>query len=148
VTIATPLMPAPPPASAAAPGAHLDLDTPDELAARAVLLGITHRAAGHNGPARAFLEHAHALQSELVMNTWVGGIAMYELAVLDLHEASARGDATSSAWAPVLSGATEKLDKALALAGSSVDLSSRLDSRIAMLKDEMAVKRETLGIPA
>ena len=43
--------------------------------------------------------------------------------------------------------ADEELDKALALATSSnSDLSSRLDSRIAMLKDEMAMKKEMLGI--
>ena len=48
----------------------------------------------------------------------------------------------------MLKGAIEKLDKALGLATQQVDLSSRLDSRIAMLKDEITLKREMLGIVA
>ena len=38
-----------------------------------------------------------------------------------------------------------RLDRALALAPQSVDLSSRLDTRISMLRDEIATKREMLG---
>ena len=45
-------------------------------------------------------------------------------------------------------GALEKLDKGLSLATQQVDLSSRLDTRIAMLKDEITLKREMLGIVA
>jgi len=50
-------------------------------------------------------------------------------------------------WTEVLKAACVKLDLALDLA-TNVDLSSRLDSRIAMLKDEIATKRETHGIHA
>jgi len=49
-------------------------------------------------------------------------------------------------WERALTTAGEKLDVALSLATSSVDLSSRLDSRITMLRDEIAAKREMLGI--
>lgn len=45
-----------------------------------------------------------------------------------------------------LSAASDKLEQAMALATNSTDLSSRLDSRIALLKDEIAMKREMLGI--
>ena len=38
-----------------------------------------------------------------------------------------------------------RLEKALALATQQVDLSSRLDTRIAMLKDEIAMKREMVN---
>jgi hypothetical protein len=113
-----------------------------------VLLGIVHRAAGHLGASRAFLDEAAGMQPQLVMNTWVGGIAWFELAALDLREASASAGADVARWKTVIDGALVKLDKALALAGSAVDLSSRLDSRIAMIKDEIALKRETLGIKA
>jgi len=34
----------------------------------------------------------------------------------------------------------------LSLATSSVDLSSRLDSRIAMLRDEIALKKDMVGV--
>lgn len=70
---------------------------------------------------------------------------MFELAVLDLKEAEARQSA-KDAWAMALSAASDKLDQAMALATSSTDLSSRLDSRIAMLRDEIATKREMLGM--
>jgi hypothetical protein len=37
------------------------------------------------------------------------------------------------------------LDSAVSLSGSEVDLSSRLESRVAMLRDEIALKCEMLG---
>jgi hypothetical protein len=48
-------------------------------------------------------------------------------------------------WDKVLKDATALLDSAMSLSGSEVDLSSRLESRIAMLRDEIALKREMLG---
>lgn len=86
---------------------------------------------------------------------------MFELAVLDLKETEAGtrertkagqyGTGSSSesekdAWASSLKNATAKLDQAFALATASTDLSSRLDSRIAMLKEEIAMKKEMMGI--
>jgi len=49
-------------------------------------------------------------------------------------------------WADALKSASAKLDIALSHATSSVDLSSRLDSRIAMLRDEIATKTDMLGV--
>lgn len=46
----------------------------------------------------------------------------------------------------MLKSASVKLDKAMACSPNSVDLSSRLDSRVSMLRDEIAAKREALGI--
>jgi hypothetical protein len=78
-------------------------------------------------------------------------MALFELAVLELKEVeivtapSASPEEVKSAWTVAIKKADEELDKALALATSSnSDLSSRLDSRIAMLKDEMAMKKEML----
>ena len=48
-------------------------------------------------------------------------------------------------WVAAMKEAEGRLEKALALATQQVDLSSRLDSRIAMLKDEIAMKREMLS---
>ena len=101
-----------------------------------------------------FLEDAVSRQSAIKVSTWVGGVALFELAVLDLKEMEAKSkeaggiDVDMNAWAGALKGAFEKLDKALGLATQQVDLSSRLDSRIAMLKDEIGLKREMLGIVA
>ncbi|KAI0723829.1 outer membrane protein Iml2/Tetratricopeptide repeat protein 39 [Cerioporus squamosus] len=124
-------------------------DTPDELAIRSLLLGVVHRTVGDYMGSRAFLEDAIARQSAIQVSTWVGGVAWFELAVLDLKEMEAKSKEAgldTDAWAGVLKGALEKLDKALSLATQQVDLSSRLDSRIAMLKDEIGSKRDMLGI--
>ena len=157
----------------------VDLDTPDELALRALLLGIHHRTLKAFDVARGFLVRAHGYYSELKVSTWIGGLAMFELAVLDLKEAEDRhrkrekvvvrgiekedgpmvnGDRSyfqlmgdeemSKIWSEVLKAALVKLDLALELATNAVDLSSRLDSRIAILKDEISTKREVLGILA
>lgn len=129
-------------------------DTPDELAIRSLLLGIVHRTLDDHLGSRAFLEDAVSRQPAIKVSTWVGGVALFELAVLDLKEMEAKSkeaggiDVDTNAWAGALKGAYEKLDKALGLATQQVDLSSRLDSRIAMLKDEIGLKREMLGIVA
>lgn len=195
-----------------------DLDTPDELALRLLLLGIAHRSIGCVGiriknnssastePAsssssyidtsgaapesivestsssflfeeltpyadntsaclrasRQLLSAAHALQSSIKVSTWIGGLAMFELAVLDLKEVEVEenneknGNSInpgSSAdlknrWKKALESARIKLDVAMALAPNSVDLSSRLDSRVVMLRDEIGMKAEMLGVTA
>jgi len=67
-----------------------DLDTPDELALRALLLGIHHRTLKAFDVARGFLVEAHGYQSELKVSSWIGSLSMFELAVLDLKETEDR----------------------------------------------------------
>ncbi|KAJ6613668.1 outer membrane protein Iml2/Tetratricopeptide repeat protein 39 [Mycena sp. CBHHK59/15] len=150
-----------------------DLDTPDERALRALLLGIMHRTLRAFAPARALLEAARGAQGVRV-STWIPGVALFELAVLDLKEAEAgegagvegpdgggekegggekdrdgkgKGQVGKAGWARVLARADAKLDGALGIAGKSdIDLSSRLDSRIALLRDEIAAKRRMVGL--
>lgn len=84
---------------------------------------------------------------------------MFELAVLDLKEVEAderagrlssennKGEVSPEGvkrWEGAIKSATAKLDKAMSVSGKEVDLSSRLDSRMMMLKDEMTLKREML----
>ncbi|KAI0253518.1 outer membrane protein Iml2/Tetratricopeptide repeat protein 39 [Lactifluus subvellereus] len=132
------------------------LDTPDELALRALLLGIMYRAAGHPDEARGFLRDAHARHAKIPStgSTWIGGVALFELAVLELREAqrlehedavAQRSNTTRVRWVKVLKEAGTLLDAAMNLSGSEVDLSSRLESRVAMLRDEIALKRDMLG---
>jgi len=196
------------------------LDTPDEHALRALLLGIMHRTTGHPSEARAFLRDAHTRHAKIPSagNTWIGGVALFERAVLELREAqrletedvdtllrasekgsenekgSVRsssssslsdgevggrgvvsvygsaassgdgakrrgtvdlrvhvgaalglGETTRARWVKVLKEAGALLDAAVDLSGSEVDLSSRLESRIAMMRDEIALKRDMLG---
>jgi hypothetical protein len=121
-----------------------DLDNADELALRSLLLGIVHRTIGSYTAARSFLEDAHRRQAAIKVSTWIGGLALFELAVLDLKECTAEsGD--SSRWETVLRGANEKLDWAFSLSSGNADLSGRLDSRIAMLRGEIATKRTMVG---
>ncbi|KAF8664000.1 hypothetical protein AX16_000851 [Volvariella volvacea WC 439] len=190
-------------------GALPDLDTGDELAIRSLLLGITHRSASpaHYETAQRFLWDAcdrQAKEGEVRVATWVAGVAMFELAVVELKmgerdldlgggdsgeresvveesvemveavsitattdastatlvsSATATATVTSasslkandklayqSRWAKILKEAESKLDKALSFATASTDLSSRLDSRIAMLRDEIGAKRELVGV--
>jgi uncharacterized small protein (DUF1192 family) len=127
----------------------VDLDSPDELAIRALLLGINYRTQAAYETARGFL--AEAQKYKVTTSTWVPGFAMFEMAVLDLKETEARtigivGDERKTAWTDTLNGSSNKLDCALSLLGSSVDLSSRLESRIAMLRDEIAAKAVMEGI--
>ncbi|KAI0290645.1 hypothetical protein B0F90DRAFT_1652723 [Multifurca ochricompacta] len=152
----------PPPAPTDTTITRAPLDTPDELALRALLLGIMHRAVGHPAEARGFLRDAHARHAKIPStgSTWIGGVALFELAVLELREAQrsdyedeaeaeAEKDTNSpSRWVKVLKEAGSLLDSAVNLSGSEVDLSSRLESRIAMLRDEIGLKRELLGIGA
>ncbi|KAH8111665.1 outer membrane protein Iml2/Tetratricopeptide repeat protein 39 [Phellopilus nigrolimitatus] len=131
-----------------------DLDTPDELAVRSLILGIVHRTLGDFNPSRNFLADAHN-RYDAVECKWVGGVALFELAVLDLKEVEAREKNEDKAndpkpsngeWSDILRAAGEKLDRAMAISGNSVDLSSRLDGRVNMLRDEIATKREKLGL--
>lgn len=148
-----------------------DLDTPDELAVRSLILGIVHRTLGEFAVSRKFLQDAYEGHEALDCN-WVGGVAQFELAVLDLKEVDASDPNSSSVrgasrasipsitfdsetkekdtrninWPSAIKSALEKLDKAMTISGNNVDLSSRLDTRVNMLRDEIALKKEMLGL--
>lgn len=127
-----------------------DLDTAEELAVRSLLLGIVHRSLAAYAPARAFLLDAQKRSAGGDVSSWVGGISCYELAVLDLKEAEAKApdmeeEEALEMWVDVLIAATEQLDRASALCTKQMDMSSRLDSRIVMLRDEISDKAELLG---
>jgi len=144
----------------------VDLDTPDELALRALLLGIHHRTLKTFDLARGFLVQAYGYHTELKVSTWIGGLKEAEdrhgkrvsVVVRGIEKEDGPmingdrsyfqvkgGEEMSKVWSEVLKAARVKLDVALDLA-TNVDLSSRLDSRIAILKDEISTKREILGI--
>lgn len=68
-----------------------------------------------------------------------------------VREASVASGVTESeegkkVWRRRIEEAGEMLDAAMGLAGSEIDLSTRLDSRIVMLRDEIRAKKEALGI--
>ena len=127
----------------------MDLDTLDELAIRALLLGINYRTRAGYETARGYLAEAQGYQ--VSVSTWVAGVALFEMAVLDLKETEARtrgivGDERKRTWTNTLKETNQKLDHALNVSGSSVDFSSRLESRVSMLRDEIAAKAVIEGI--
>lgn len=68
-----------------------------------------------------------------------------------VREASIASGVTESeegkkVWRRRIEEAGKRLDAAMGLAGSEIDLSTRLDSRIVMLRDEIRAKKEALGI--
>jgi hypothetical protein len=147
-------LPPPPPN-----GTPVDLDTPDEEAIRSLFLGTVHRTLGDFAASRAFFEDAVEKHPQVKCSTWAGGVALFELAVLDLKEVEAeeragklssetnKGEISPAGvkrWEQAIKSATARLDKAMSISGKEVDLSSRLDSRIMMLKDEMALKLEMM----
>ena len=71
-----------------------------------------------------------------------------EISYAAITQVRALGEPLKGEVRAAFAGALEKLDRALALATQQVDLSSRLDTRIAMLKDEITLKKEMLGIVA
>ena len=73
-----------------------------------------------------------------------GGVRELRLRV-DALALGLSGPSARARWDKVLKDATALLDSAMSLSGAEVDLSSRLESRIAMLRDEIALKREMVG---
>lgn len=146
----------------------VDLDAADELASRSLLLGILHRTAGEYKVSRTFLEHAltfqNAIPTSLIIPT-----SMFELATLDLVEvekeekatkpqadnatitSEEKGSSQSSdsahkkRWKQALDAASSKLDKVGNLA-TNTTLSTRIESRVQMLRDEIGYKTAQLGL--
>lgn len=102
-----------------------------------LFLGISSRALGEFDNARRFLLLT-ANGSGNISGTWMVSMAHYEVAVLSMREAqsienqSPNDTSSKSKWATAISEATKHLDEAAARLGET-DLSSRLESRIAMV---------------
>lgn len=158
----------------------LDLDTPDELAVRALILGIVHRTIGDYVAARALLNDALKHGANVEISTWVCAVVYFELAVLEMKEGDRKaaervaGKVEKKAssgnevvamkeaavqevkveveeekgileWRNTFRVAREMLAEASALCTREMDLSSRLDSRIMMLKEEIQKKMVMVG---
>ncbi|KAJ3848955.1 outer membrane protein Iml2/Tetratricopeptide repeat protein 39 [Lentinula lateritia] len=129
-----------------------DLDTPDELALRFLLLGIAHRSIGCVG-IRIKANSPPSTGPASSSSTWIGGLAMFELAVLDLKEVEVKENNgkgpladLGQRWKTAIESARIKLDAAMNLSPHSIDLSSQLDIRVSMLRDEIDMKAEMIGL--
>ncbi|KAI6138112.1 outer membrane protein Iml2/Tetratricopeptide repeat protein 39 [Pisolithus tinctorius] len=137
------------------PGTVLDLDTSDELAVRSLILGILHRTLGDYAGARKLLHDALKHYQDVDVNSWVGGMTHFELAVLDMKEGERRsvvmgggnpveGETVLEVWKRAIKSARDSLAHAQALCARETDMLLRLDTRIVMLREEINVKMRQL----
>jgi tetratricopeptide (TPR) repeat protein len=147
--------------------AILDLDTADELAVRALILGIVHRTIGDYTTSRKLLNDAVKHFANVEISSWVGAVAWFERSVLELKdgervalEAEAQFYETEQTeeeelkaqekiykiWQRTFDLGRIALRKSHGLCTKDTDLAARLDSRIIMLKDEMKAKMAMLGM--
>lgn len=138
---------------------EVDLDTPDELAIRSLILGIVHRTIGDYVAARTLLNDALKHGTNVEISTWVSAVAYFELAVLEMKEgerkatereaelekAASEKEKGMTEWGHTFRVAREMLAQATDVCTHEVDLSSRLDSRIVMLREEIKTKMEMVG---
>lgn len=138
---------------------ELDLDTPDELAIRSLILGIVHRTIGDYVTARLLFNDALKHGANVEISTWVSAFAYFELAVLEMKEGerkAAEREAKSedagreeekgmTEWGHTFKVAREMLAQATGMCTREMDLSSRLDSRIVMLREEIKKKKDMVG---
>jgi hypothetical protein len=130
-----------------------DIDTGDEQALRSLLLGIVHRSTNDFEASKVYLEEAHSIQKDgkVEVSTWISGVALFELAVTELmmfeHPIRFGGaPENKEGWEAVFKVVERRLDEAMAASPNTVDLSTRLDSRVMMLREEITTKKEMLGL--
>lgn len=119
-----------PPASTA----HLDLDTVEELALRAALLGIMYRTLGDLATSRKHFDTAIALATRAPPSapldpayTFLAPVARFERAALTLATADADRGTTAVKWAKALESA--EADLAVLFATPAYDVQGRTESR-------------------
>ncbi|GAA98672.1 uncharacterized protein L969DRAFT_50616 [Mixia osmundae IAM 14324] len=127
--------------------ADADLDTIEELAIRALLLGISYRSLGKLEEGRKHLHAASQVAVELP-TCYAAPAAKLELGILLCVEAdrNAKGKSKEEArpiYKAAFADANRLFESALA---ASFDMDSRLASRITMLRVEMDDKKAQLAI--
>lgn len=122
-----------------------NLDTPDEIALRSLLLGVVHKSLTRFTKARTFLQDVASYNVEA---KWYKVLALFELSVLGLQETNERvkawspgSDNSKDLWTSTLRDAEDLLDKAIDIS-ATIEVSSRIESRISMLRDEISLKRK------
>ncbi|GJJ12064.1 hypothetical protein Clacol_006305 [Clathrus columnatus] len=122
-----------------------DLDTADELALRSLLLGVVHKSLNRFNEARTFLMD---VVQQNVESKWYKVLALFEMAVIRLRETdyntgekSVVNDSHKDLWDSALKDAVDLLNRAAEISATT-EVSSRIESRISMLRDEIALKRQ------
>ncbi|GAA5895996.1 hypothetical protein JCM8208_007500 [Rhodotorula glutinis] len=131
-----------------------DLDTPAEILIRDLILGVLYAALAHYEPAAGhFATSTHLLDGVLAASDaevgdekWARAFAGWHRAVVELRigdTAECAGEGKAG-WSKRAKRADEWLAAVLALTG--YDMQTRLESRVLMLRDEMAMRRTKLGL--
>lgn len=116
----------------------------DEITLRDYMLGIVHRTAKHFPAARECLNRVLAKEGK-TESSWLVPQSAFELAVLELQEADAQQLSDKNDWAKPLLSATALLAIATRHLQSTMDMSTRLEMRIAMLSDEIKLKQAQIA---
>ncbi|ORY89442.1 mitochondrial outer membrane protein IML2 [Leucosporidium creatinivorum] len=142
--------------------AALDLDTPDELAMRDILLGVLYRSLGtvvSFATAKSLLQSVVKRGRDLGAQgvkeeKWVVPFALFESAVVECKEGELaekevrlQGGAAKEVkkvWEARIKKAEKLLEEVFLVV--EYDLKSRLESRVIMLRDEIAAKSKKLGL--
>ncbi|KAK4699099.1 hypothetical protein P7C70_g7165, partial [Phenoliferia sp. Uapishka_3] len=137
------------PSNSPAKSTHNDLETPDEIQTRELLLGVMYRSLKSYPISRQFLQSVIDHEKIVEEDKWIVPFAMLELATLECQEAdleagSVEGEGAKKVWKE----RGKKVDKLLEamFAHGEYDLKSRLESRAGMLRDQVAERRLKLGI--
>lgn len=123
-----------------------DLILPEELALRSLLLGVLHAVAQYSTEARAYLSEAVQLAKDADYK-WVCVVAHFELAVLELRDTDARlgtGNRQKQPWLEAIGKAEKSIEAALSFSTNTTEMTGRMESRINMLRHEIAAKKRTL----
>ncbi|GAA5845513.1 hypothetical protein JCM9279_003058 [Rhodotorula babjevae] len=131
-----------------------DLDTPAEILIRDLILGALYAALAHYEPAAGHFSTAtHLLDGVLAASDaeigdekWARAFAGWHRAVVELRvgdTAECAGE-DKAGWSKRAKRADEWLAGVLAL--GEFDMKTRLESRVLMLRDEMAMRKSKLGL--
>jgi len=113
-----------------------------EINLRNLLLGVVLRTSKQFEASRHFLKRVIEEPGEQF--GWMCPLSAFELAVLELQERSATESSDKRSWINSLQTASTWLTKASSLCHKSLDMSTRLEFRIAILQEEIKLKRTQL----
>ncbi|KXN86986.1 Mitochondrial outer membrane protein IML2, partial [Leucoagaricus sp. SymC.cos] len=143
------------------------LDTPDEFALQALLLGVVHRTIKLYDTSQEFLNGACESQESIETSTWIGRIANFELVVLKLKEAetlentyySIDSSTTTGSSTRVMPASTEsstntqsvtavidRWKQACKVATANLDKAMSSATRVSRLRDEIVGKKKLIRL--
>ncbi|KAH7107708.1 hypothetical protein BKA62DRAFT_684189 [Auriculariales sp. MPI-PUGE-AT-0066] len=124
-----------------------DLLHPEEFASRSTLLGVLHSVAGNYADATVHLQEA-ANRGKEIDCKWAALVANVEMAVLSLLQISKRRSRDGEDWSPAIgiAKAEASLDTAMTFASRETEMGGRVESRINLLRNQIALKKDMIKL--